>query len=352
MMLSIPLGRAVIDIESTALTPAERARLLHPQVGGIILFTRNYASVSQLATLCEEIHGLRNPPLLIAVDHEGGRVQRFRDGFTQLPPMAALGRLWDRDEDGALGAARACGLVLATELRACGVDLSFAPVLDLDAGICSAIGERGFHRDADAVSVLAAALQQGMADAGMAACGKHFPGHGHVATDSHHDVPVDDRALAELEQVDLVPFRCLIAAGLAAIMPAHVIYPQVDGASAGFSSVWLRYLRQEMGFDGVLFSDDLSMEGARDAGGPAARGLAALRAGCDMVLLCNDGAAADALLAGLALAGIDPVPPARMKRLVRRTDGRFALAGTDVMHYRQALAIVLSIEHAESIAAV
>jgi beta-N-acetylhexosaminidase len=342
-MHSMPLGRAIVDIEGTALLPAERERLLHPQVGGIILFTRNYASVTQLASLCKDIHGLRSPSLLIAVDHEGGRVQRFREGFTRLPPMRALGRLWERDEEAALMAARACGLVLATELRGYGVDLSFTPVLDLDVGISAVIGERSFHHDPAAVSALATMLQQGLAAGGMAACGKHFPGHGHVSADSHHEVPVDNRTLAMLEQVDLVPFRRLIAAGLPAIMPAHVIYPQVDGMSAGFSPVWLRYLRERLQFDGIVFSDDLSMEGARNAGTPAARAMAALHAGCDMVLLCNDGPAADALLAGLASAGTDPVPATRIARIMQHCAPPGFPAGLGLTDYRHAIEVIQAI---------
>lgn len=311
----MPLGRAIIDIEGCALTLQEQRRLAHPQVGGVILFARNFKSIAQLVALTASIHAVRTPALLIAVDHEGGRVQRFRDGFTRIPPMRALGRLWDRDENLALAAARACGFVLASELKACGVDLSFAPVLDLDIGASGVIGDRAFHGVPDAVAALAAALQQGLADGGLAACGKHFPGHGHVTADSHLEIPVDQRPLAQIEASDLVPFRRLAAAGLAAIMPAHVIYPALDDRPAGFSPLWLKYLRERCHFDGIVFSDDLSMEGARGAGGAVARGLAALEAGCDMVLLCNDTAAADELLAGLALHRIGPVPPVRIKRL-------------------------------------
>lgn len=315
MSLKIPLGRAIVDIEGCMLTPAEEQRLTHPQVGGVILFSRNFESIAQLRALTASIHAARTPALLIAVDHEGGRVQRFREGFTQIPPMRALGRLWDQDEDQALVAARACGLVLAAELKACGVDLSFAPVLDLDIGASGVIGDRAFHSMPDGVAALAAALQQGLADGGMAACGKHFPGHGHVAADSHLEIPVDERSLAEIEASDLIPFRRMAAAGLAAIMPAHVIYPAVDHRPAGFSPVWHQYLRERCHFDGIVFSDDLSMEGAKSAGGPVARGVAALDAGCDMVLLCNDPVAADEFLAGLARHGVGPVPLTRIARL-------------------------------------
>ena len=317
MISSIPLGRAMVDVSGFALTPAETLRLAHPQVGGVILFSRNFESVRQLIELTSAIHALRTPRLLIAVDHEGGRVQRFRDGFTPIPPMRALGRLWDTSEDDALKAARACGFVLAAELKACGVDLSFAPVLDLDYGASSVIGDRAFHGDPEAVAALAAGLQQGLADGGLAACGKHFPGHGHVAADSHHEIPIDDRPLAAMEDTDLLPFRRMVAAGLAAVMPAHVIYPEVDARPAGFSPVWLAYLREKLRFDGIVFSDDLSMEGAKAAGGVTARAQAALSAGCDMVLLCNDGSGADELLAGLAGHGTDATPVHRLQRVIR-----------------------------------
>ncbi len=322
MNREIPLGRAIIDIEGCKLTPAEEQRLVHPQVGGVILFSRNFESIAQLLALTASIHALRTPALLIAVDHEGGRVQRFRKGFTQIPPMRALGRLWDKDEDQALVAARACGLVLAAELKACGVDLSFAPVLDLDIGTSGVIGDRAFHGTPDIVAALAVALQQGLADGGLAACGKHFPGHGHVAADSHREIPIDERSLAEIEATDLVPFRRLAAAGLAAVMPAHVIYPAVDHRPAGFSPVWHKYLRERCHFGGIVFSDDLSMEGAKGAGGPVARGLAALDAGCDMVLLCNAPGAADELLAGLAKERVGPVPLTRITRLTLQSGGK------------------------------
>lgn len=308
----LPRGRVIADIAGLGLEPAERALLEHPQVGGVILFARNYASPAQLTALTAEIRAIRSPSLLIAVDHEGGRVQRFREGFTAIPPMRALGRLWDGDQDRALVAARQCGLVLASELRARGVDLSFTPVLDLDHGPSGVIGDRALHRDPEAVAALAAALQRGLAEGGMAACGKHFPGHGHVAADSHVDIPVDERSLSEIEADDLIPFRRLIAAGLAAVMPAHVIYPKVDSRPAGFSPVWLSYLRGACRFEGLVFSDDLSMEAASAAGGVVQRGLAAIEAGCDMVLLCNDPRSARELIDGFERAGVDGPPAARI----------------------------------------
>jgi beta-N-acetylhexosaminidase len=315
-MLKLPLGVAVIDVEGLGLTDADRLRLSHPQVGGVILFSRNFESLTQLQVLTAEIRALREPALIIAVDHEGGRVQRFRDGFTAIPAMRKLGHLWDTDEDAALKAAHAAGLVLAAELTSVGVNLSYTPVLDVDFGESGVIGDRAFHRDASAISALAAALQRGLKDGGLASCGKHFPGHGHVRADSHHEVPIDDRPLAEIEADDMLPYRQLIPAGLASVMPAHVIYPAVDAHPAGFSKVWLQdILRIRYRFDGVIFSDDLSMEGASVAGGVMARANAALGAGCDMVLLCNDAPKADELLAGLAAVNMPPVDASRIARL-------------------------------------
>ena len=321
------LGPVMLDVAGTELNAEDRERLRHPRVGGVILFARNYHSPAQVAALAAEIRALRSPPLLIAVDHEGGRVQRFREGFTALPPMRAFGTVWDRDPGSARALARAAGTVLATELRAVGVDLSFTPVLDLDYGHSQVIGDRAFHRDPRAVSELAQALTRGLAEAGMGGVGKHFPGHGFVAADSHVDVPVDERAFAAIEADDLVPFKALIEAGLAGVMPAHVVYAGVDPdinpginpggevpGPAGFSAFWLQeVLRGRLGFDGVIFSDDLSMAGALVAGDVVARGVAALAAGCDMVLVCNDCRAADALLDGLRA----PWPPHSLARLVR-----------------------------------
>jgi beta-N-acetylhexosaminidase len=312
--LHLPLGPVMLDVEGTALGEEDRRRLSHPQVGGVILFSRNHESPAQVAELAGEIHALRSPALLIAVDHEGGRVQRFRSGFTAIPAMHALGEVWDRHPQQAKRLARDAGYVLAAELRAVGVDFSFAPVLDLDYGVSGVIGNRAFHRHPQAVAELAHALLLGLHEAGMNGVGKHFPGHGFVAADSHLDVPVDERELADLEFADLIPFRQMIELGLAGIMPAHVIYPKVDARPAGHSRRWLMdILRVAYGFEGVIFSDDLSMAGARGAGGVLGRATAALAAGCDMALLCNRPDQADELLAGLDR----PMPAVSLVRLAR-----------------------------------
>jgi beta-N-acetylhexosaminidase len=282
-MIYQALGPLMIDIAGTQLTAIDRERLCHPLVGGIILFSRNYVSPEQLATLTRDIHALRTPALLIAVDHEGGRVQRFRDGFTRLPPMAALGRLWDEQPDAASTAAHQVGFVLAAELRARGVDYSFTPVLDLDYGPSRVIGDRAFHRQPVAVVALANALASGLREGGMGCCGKHFPGHGYVIPDSHVELPVDDRSL-EAMQDDLRPYREL---ALDAVMAAHVIYECVDCNTAVFSNKWIDYLRNDIKFNGVVFTDDLSMTGAGVVGGMLNRVDAAYRAGCDMLLVCN-----------------------------------------------------------------
>jgi beta-N-acetylhexosaminidase len=293
------LGPAMIDVAGLELTTPERDMLRHPAVGGVILFARNFASPLQVLRLCQSIRALRSPELLIAVDHEGGRVQRFKQGFTLIPPMRALGRLHDRDPAAAREAARGTGYVIGAELQAHGVDFSFTPVLDVDYGESGVIGDRAFHSDPAAIAILAGALQQGLVDSGSIAVGKHFPGHGYVRADSHHEVPVDERSMEEITRADLVPFRKL-APTLGGIMPAHVIYSKVDPNPAGFSRKWLRdVLRRELRFDGTIFSDDLSMEGASTAGGVVERADAALEAGCDMVLLCNDPKSAGVLLEGL-----------------------------------------------------
>ena len=312
------LGPVVVDIEATRLTDADRRRLAHPRVGMVILFARNYESAGQLRALTAEIHALRSPPLLIAVDHEGGRVQRFRDPpFTRIPAMARLGALWDEDVLRASRTATAIGYVMAAELRAHGVDLTFAPVLDLDWGTSSVIGDRALHRDPRVVTLLATQLAHGMALAGMANCGKHFPGHGWPAADSHVAVPIDERRRDEILRDDAAPYRWLGVA-LAAVMPAHVIFPSVDDRPAGFSARWIKgVLRRRLGFTGAVFSDDLSMEAASVAGGIVARGQAALDAGCDFVISSHDPAATDDLLAGLRWRRT-PSFDSRLARLVPR----------------------------------
>jgi beta-N-acetylhexosaminidase len=309
------LGPVMVDLKGTTLTPEEREMLLHPLVGAVIYFTRNFESPEQIAALTREIHALRNPPLLVCVDHEGGRVQRFRTGFTRLPPVRRLGRVYDRDPKHARHLAETFGWVMASELRAVGVDFSFAPVLDVDRNVSRVIGDRAFHGSAEAVADLAHAYMRGMHLAGMAATGKHFPGHGSCEADSHVDVPVDPRRYEDILVDDLVPFERMIHFGMEAIMPAHVIYSAVDPQPAGFSNFWIRdVLRARLGFQGVIFSDDLSMEGARVAGGYVERARAAFQAGCDMALVCNNPQAAAQVLDGLA-GYHDPAAAARLIRM-------------------------------------
>jgi len=317
MSIHAPL---ILDIEGHSLTAVDRRRLANPLTGGMILFGRNWQSRAQLTDLCAEIKSIRSD-LLIAVDHEGGRVQRFRtDGFTHLPSMRAIGELWGQDDKGQPGsgvlkaceAATSVGFVLASELRACGVDFSFTPVLDLDHGESGVIGDRALARDPRVVSLLARSLMHGLMQAGMGNCGKHFPGHGAVKADSHTDIPVDRRGLKTILSDDAAPYPWL-GSVLTAVMPAHVIYSRVDARPAGFSKRWLQdILRGQMGFQGAVFSDDLSMAGARQMDGrslsytEAVR--AALDAGCDLVLLCNrsvgGGAELDQVLDDLSEAAV------------------------------------------------
>lgn len=277
----------MLDVVGKALTDDDKRRLAHPMTGGVILFARHYENRAQLVALTDAIRSVRED-ILIAVDHEGGRVQRFRtDGFTVLPSMGALGQLWDKDVLYATKVATAVGYVLAAELRACGIDMSFTPVLDLNYGQSKVIGDRAFHRDPRVVAMLAKSVNHGLALAGMANCGKHFPGHGFAQADSHVEVPVDDRPLEAILRDDVAPYDWL-GMSLAAVLPAHVIYPQVDTKPAGFSRVWLQeILRGKLRFPGAIFSDDLSMEAARQGGSLTEAATAALNAGCDMVLICN-----------------------------------------------------------------
>ncbi|MEQ9061446.1 MAG: beta-N-acetylhexosaminidase [Gammaproteobacteria bacterium] len=313
------LGPLMIDLEGPTLDGIERELLRHPLVGGVILFSRNYAEPAQVAALTAEIHALREPRLLVAVDQEGGRVQRFRDGFVELPPLAALGEAYDRDPDGALELAAECAWLMASELRAVGIDFSFAPVLDLRTAHSRVIGDRAFHAEPQVVARLARAYVAALRQAGMAAVGKHFPGHGVVAADSHVELPVDERDLLDIEQEDLVPFRALINAGIEGIMMAHVRYPRVDDIAAGYSTRWIRdILRGDMHFEGVVFSDDLAMAGAEHGGSFVARAERALAAGCDVLLVCNQRDAVLELLAAFGTTARFPQTQARLMRMHAR----------------------------------
>jgi len=282
------LGPLMIDVAGTSLTAEDRDLLAHPLVGGCILFTRNFASIEQLEALVASIRAVRKPQLLVAVDHEGGRVQRFRQDFTLVPSMRSVGRVYDQDAAAGRQFARQCGWLLAAELLAVGIDMSFAPVVDLDYGVSTAIGDRAFHRDPRAVAELAIAFASGMREAGMSATAKHFPGHGAVVPDSHVAMPVDRRPLTDIDE-DIYPYQRLIDNGLAAVMAAHVVFSEVDPLPAGFSRKWLEdELRGRLNFSGAIFSDDLSMAGAGVVGDMPERVRAALEAGCDQVLICNN----------------------------------------------------------------
>ena len=308
------LGPLMVDVAGTELTAEDRRVLAHPLVGAVILFTRNFSSVAQLEVLVREIRAVRRPPLLVTVDHEGGRVQRFRTGFTELPPQRAIGRVYDLDPDAGRRLAWQCGWLLAAELRAVGIDLSFAPCVDLDHGVSEVIGDRAYHRRPEAVATLAVACMQGMRAAGMAATAKHFPGHGAVVADSHKSLPVDRRPLTELGE-ELLPYQRLIANGLTSVMVAHVLFPEVDPSPAGFSRRWIQQeLRWGMGFTGAVFSDDLSMGGAAFAGTVPERARRALAAGCDILSVCNDRQAVLATLDELA-GEADPLSQVRLARL-------------------------------------
>lgn len=300
-------GPLIIDVQGTTLTPSEREMLAHPWVGGVIFFTRNFESPAQIAALTKEIHQVARPNngsrLLISVDHEGGRVQRFRQGFTEIPAMTTLGALWsEREEDqlAALAEARRLGYRLAKELRDVGIDFSYTPVLDLDWGRSEIIGERAFHRDPRVVSRLAGALMHGLAIAGMRNCAKHFPGHGWASADSHLDLPIDDRSLEEILRDDALPYALLGSPTISAVMPAHIRYSQVDQMPAGFSRIWLHdILRKRLGFEGVIISDDLSMAGAAVLDDVVDRAEAAFEAGCDATLICNRPDLAERVLSAL-----------------------------------------------------
>ncbi len=350
-----PHAPLIIDIAGLELTRIDQARLRNPLVGGVILFSRNWESRTQLTALCSAIRAVRRD-LLICVDHEGGRVQRFRtDGFTHLPPMRALGNAWMKDQLAATNAATACGYVLGAELRACGVDLSFAPVLDLDYCESSVIGDRAFGRDPRVVTMLAKSFMHGLLQSGMHNCGKHFPGHGFAKADSHVAIPTDDRSLKAILADDAAPYQWLNTS-LSSVMPAHVIYSKVDARPAGFSNRWLNFiLRGQLGFGGAIFSDDLSMEAARLIDGRQVSytdaATAALNAGCDMALLCNQsvdgGEAVDELLAGMAEGLVkhrwETMEASELRRL-SLLPASAALAWDDLMlqpAYMHALGLVL-----------
>lgn len=309
-------GPVMMDIKGFLPDEIEREMLLHPHVSGMILFSRNFESTAQLKVLTQEIRDL-NPNLMIAVDHEGGRVQRFKEGFTPIPAMGNIGQLYEKDPDQAIGCAEAAGLVLAWELRRCGVQFSFAPVLELDYGRSAVIGNRAFHSSPEVVAILAAALCRGMRKGGGVGVGKHFPGHGYVSEDSHHALPIDERSVEQLFSADMIPFSRLVSEGLEGIMPAHVVYSSADTLPAGFSRFWIsQILRGTLGFDGVVFSDDLSMQGAIVvAGTPVDRARAALEAGCDMILVCNDRDATASILEGIKDKWISDVSRQRIAQL-------------------------------------
>ncbi len=295
MITEYPIGPIMLDVAGLALTEHEKGVINHPNTGAVILFARNYQDPEQVMQLIDSIRKARNGQILIAVDQEGGRVQRFQNGFTRLPPACCYAN--------APELAETAGWLMAAELLAVGVDFSFAPVLDIDCGISDVIGNRSFSTECILATALASAFRKGMNAAGMAATGKHFPGHGAVAVDSHLALPVDERDLDSIRAKDLLPFKTLIGEGLEAIMPAHVVYKNIDPNPAGFSPFWIQQiLRKELGFNGVVFSDDLSMEGAASAGGFPERVRLAQQAGCDMLLVCNNPSAAEQVLDALPIS--------------------------------------------------
>jgi len=340
------LGPLMIDLLGKELLPEEREMLKHPLVGGVILFTRNFDGREQVAKLIDDVRAVRSPSLLVAVDYEGGRVQRFRKDFTIIPPMRKLGELYERDTRQSLYLARQCGWLLASELRAVHVDLNFGPVVDLDYGASSVIGDRSLHRDARVVADLAVALMHGMRDAGMHAVAKHFPGHGAVVADSHVALPVDRRRYADMDN-DIYPYQRLIDNGLSGVMVAHVVYENVDAVPASFSHRWMvDELRHKLGFKGTVFSDDLSMEGASIMGAMPQRAERALAAGCDMALICNR---RDAVIQTLDNARIqpDPLTQARLAAIrgVTRTDTASLLTSAP---WRESLAAVQMLADVDS----
>lgn len=335
-------GPVMLDLEGLELSAEEREIIQHPLVGGIILFTRNFDSLEQLRQLTQAIRTIK-PNLLIAVDHEGGRVQRFRQGFTHLPPMRTLGQRFEVDPKLACDSAQTIGWLMAAELLAFGIDLSFAPVLDLDHGCSTVIGDRSFHSQAETVSLLAQALIKGMHQAGMAAVGKHFPGHGAVIADSHIAIPIDERSLSDIKQQDLKPFAQLAKTGLDGVMPAHVIYSQVDQYPAGFSAVWLQQiLRGELAFEGAIFSDDLVMQGASVIGDYIERAKQALAVGCDMILVCNDRKAAIQILDNVKYK-LSPESQQRLQRMLGKAQYQEFKPLQKSMEWQQAVSKIESL---------
>lgn len=318
-MIKQAFGPVMIDIEGVTLSGIEKDKINHPNTGALILFARNYQSPEQVTQLIKDIRAARQGDILIAVDQEGGRVQRFRSGFTRLPPAATFA---DSPEG-----AESAGWLMAAELLAVGVDFSFAPVLDIDCGVSEIIGDRSFSQDPDLATQLASQFRRGMKRAGMAATGKHFPGHGAVALDSHLTLPIDKRALNLIREKDLQPFKQLISEGLEAIMPAHVVYPQIDSLPAGFSKIWVQQiLRDELRFDGVVFTDDLSMEGAAAIGSFTDRAKLGLEAGCDMVLVCNNSNAAEEVLENIPITSSKD-----RERRLQAMQGKFELSLAQLM---------------------
>lgn len=322
------IGPLMVDVQGLSLTSAEKEILSSPVVGGLILFSRNFRDADQLSSLISEIRAC-SPNIIIAVDHEGGRVQRFKEGFTRIPPMASLGQLYKSDKVAAIKSAYELGWLFASELISFDIDISFAPVLDRDYGVSQVIGDRAFSSEIDEIVELSSSLIKGMRDAGMASTGKHFPGHGAVVADSHLEIPIDDRNVQSIKDDDMIIFSSLISKGLDAIMPAHVIYESVDKHPAGFSKIWMEeVLRGDLGFEGVIFSDDLSMEGASVAGGFTERANAALDAGCDMILVCNNPTAAKEVqlhLENLISAGKLKLNNARLQKMRLKQDKKVSI---------------------------
>jgi len=330
------LGPVMLDVAGLSLDDEDRKRLARPQVGGVILFSRNYESPQQLARLCAEIAALRSPQLVIAVDQEGGRVQRFRDHFQALPAMGQLGLIFDEDQGRAIQLAETFAWIMAAELLHYGVDLSMAPVLDVSNPVSSVIGDRAFHGEPEIITRLANAWIRGMKNAGMEAVGKHFPGHGSGEGDSHHVMPFDRRSFDQIDALDLVPFRRVIATHLTGMMMAHVMYEQGDAQPGGYSRYWIEtVLRGQLEFDGIVFSDDLSMSGAESVGGYAERARQALAAGCDMLLVCNNPDGADQVLDSLA----DYSNPTSQLRMIR-LHGQAPASSADLFNSSQWLRAV------------